>query len=74
MTIIVFENENSVQQESKAKPVGSVLAFAGDRNKIPSGWLLCNGAEVSRIDYQELFSIIGTTHGGDLQRNPSKFA
>lgn len=44
-------------------PVGSVLAFAGDHNRIPSGWLLCNGAEVSRIDYQELFSIIGTTHG-----------
>ena len=30
---------------------------------IPSGWLLCDGSEVSRSTYATLFSVIGTTYG-----------
>ena len=29
----------------------------------PSGWLLCNGANVSRTTYADLFTAIGTTFG-----------
>ena len=29
----------------------------------PLGWLLCNGATVSRVTYAGLFAIIGTTYG-----------
>src|SRR6056300_842326 len=29
----------------------------------PSGWLLCNGAAVSRTTYSNLFSVIGTSYG-----------
>ena len=29
----------------------------------PTGWLLCNGAEVSRTTYAALFALIGTTYG-----------
>lgn len=32
-------------------------------NSIPSGYLLCNGAEVSRSTYASLFAVIGTTYG-----------
>ena len=42
-------------------PVGSVIAYAG--TSIPSGWLECNGANVSRITYNALFSVIGTLYG-----------
>lgn len=28
-----------------------------------NGWLLCDGQEVSRTDYVDLFEIIGTTFG-----------
>ena len=42
-------------------PVASVLAFAA--NSAPSGYLLCNGAEVSRTTYAALFAAIGTTYG-----------
>ncbi|AXX93490.1 hypothetical protein CPU12_10010 [Malaciobacter molluscorum LMG 25693] len=31
---------------------------------IPSGFLECNGSEVSREKYSELFKVIGTTYGG----------
>lgn len=43
-------------------PVGTILPFAG--NNIPSGFLACNGAAVSRTTYSALFSAIGTTYGG----------
>lgn len=42
-------------------PVGSIEMFAS--NSIPSGWLLCNGAAVSRTTYPKLFATIGTTYG-----------
>ena len=43
-------------------PTGTILPFAG--NTIPSGFLACNGAAVSRTTYSALFSAIGTTYGG----------
>lgn len=42
-------------------PSGTIIAFAG--TTIPSGFLLCNGANVSRTTYATLFSAIGTTWG-----------
>lgn len=43
-------------------PAGSVIAFAA--NATPAGgFLLCNGAAVSRTTYPDLFSAIGTTYG-----------
>ena len=42
-------------------PVGSVIAYAG--TSIPSGWLECNGSNVSRITYNALFFVIGTLYG-----------
>ena len=42
-------------------PVGTVLPFAG--SSTPSGYVLCNGAAVSRTTYAALFAVIGTTYG-----------
>jgi microcystin-dependent protein len=42
-------------------PIGGVLDFGG--STAPTGWLLCNGAAVSRATYAALFLIIGTTYG-----------
>jgi microcystin-dependent protein len=47
-------------------PVGSVVPYIS--TKAPRGWLSCNGQEVSREEYSNLFSIIGTTYGvGDTE-------
>lgn len=43
-------------------PVGAIVMFAGLSN-IPNGFLLCDGSELSRETYQELFSVIETTWG-----------
>ncbi len=42
-------------------PVGFVLPFAGAAP--PSGFLECNGTDVSRITYSVLFSVIGVLYG-----------
>lgn len=44
-----------------AVPVGAVLWFAAPT--APSGFLVCNGAAVSRTAYADLFAVIGTTFG-----------
>ena len=44
-----------------AVPTGTMLPFAG--TSIPSGYLLCNGATVSRTTYAALFKVIGTKWG-----------
>lgn len=40
---------------------GFVMAFAANSN--PQGYLLCNGAAVSRTTYAKLYEAIGTTYG-----------
>jgi microcystin-dependent protein len=42
-------------------PPGTVISFAG--STAPEGWMLCDGAAISRTDYAGLFAAIGTTHG-----------
>jgi microcystin-dependent protein len=41
--------------------VGGITAFGG--STAPSGWLLCDGSEVSRTQYAELFAVVGTNWG-----------
>jgi microcystin-dependent protein len=47
-------------------PIGAVIPFAGPQVQIPdAGVLLCNGALVDRVDFPELFDVIGTLWGTD---------
>ncbi len=41
--------------------VGGMMMFGG--SVAPTGWLLCDGAPVSRTTFAALFSVIGTTYG-----------
>jgi microcystin-dependent protein len=42
-------------------PAGAIQLFA--MGTVPSGWLECNGAAVSRTTYANLFAAIGETYG-----------
>lgn len=42
-------------------PPGSIMAYVASTS--PTGWLICNGAAISRTDYWSLFAVIGTTFG-----------
>ena len=48
---------------SGSLPTGTIIAWGGGYNSIPSGWLLCDGSAVSRSTYSDLFNIIGTRFG-----------
>ena len=48
-----------------------VLSFAG--NNIPSGWLLCDGSELSRTTYADLFNAIGVLYNKEDDEDATKF-
>jgi microcystin-dependent protein len=43
--------------------VGEIRMFAGDY--APMDWALCDGSELSISEYEVLYTLIGTTYGGD---------
>lgn len=45
--------------------IGTIMLFAG--NFAPAGWAQCNGQLLPISQYDALFSLIGTTYGGDGQ-------
>jgi microcystin-dependent protein len=45
--------------------VGEIRIFAG--NFAPAGWMLCQGQLLSIAENEVLFTLIGTTYGGDGQ-------
>ncbi len=45
--------------------IGEVRTFGG--NFAPAGWAFCNGAQVPISENDALFTLIGTTYGGDGQ-------
>lgn len=59
--IITLATLNGDLQTMLKVPAGSVVDFAGAT--VPTGWLLCNGAAVSRATYAALYTAIGTTWG-----------
>lgn len=44
-------------------PAGMVIPFAGPAENIPAGWLLCDGSEVNRSTYSNLYNAIGVCWG-----------
>ena len=61
-TLVQFEGYNgSAWEKVGGVPAGSVSAYAA--TAVPTGWLECSGANISRSTYATLFGVIGTTYG-----------
>ena len=61
-TLTQFEGyDGSAWAKVGGVPSGAVITHAS--STVPSGFLECNGANVSRSTYAQLFSAIGTTFG-----------
>jgi len=60
LTVAVGKLDNAVPFAGLV-PTGAILYFAATAP--PSGFLECNGAEISRLTYAALFAVIGTTFG-----------
>ena len=53
--------KSSIGSLGVSVPAGMIMEFAG--SVPPNGYLACNGSNVSRSQYSNLFSAIGTTYG-----------
>jgi microcystin-dependent protein len=63
-----------LQLNALAQPIGTINAFGGQKDKLPAGWLICDGTVYDRVQqpqYNALFQVIGTSWGGN---GASKFA
>lgn len=54
-------------------PVGAVQIYAGLSNNIPNGYLLCNGALVSKTTYNLLWNVIGNQYLNGRTANSTNF-
>ena len=50
-----------VLSNSSRSPLGVILPYAA--STAPEGWMICDGSEISRDEYSDLFSLIDTTYG-----------
>jgi microcystin-dependent protein len=67
----IIENLDPPPGGSNNVPVGTILPFGGDTDKIPEGWLLCDGTAYSISgNYSNLYDIIGGNFG---YPNPGEF-
>ena len=55
--------ENMKIKSLDSLPIGAGIEFYGPKNKIPTGFLICDGSAISRTTYSDLFELIGTTYG-----------
>lgn len=56
-----FVQTEIANKVNQVVPIGTIIAFAA--NSAPTGYILCNGANVSRTTYSNLFAVIGTLYG-----------
>lgn len=67
-----LELKRSIREEIESLkrelcPVGTIQAFAF--NRIPEGWLICDGGVLSINLFPELYAAIGTVFGGNGESN-----
>lgn len=58
----LYEAYAELKASSLVIPTGLIFPFAGPDTKVPTGYLLCNGQQVSKKDYAALYAVIGATY------------
>lgn len=58
---LYIEQAINAQVSGDTLPIGSIIPYPGET--APANWLICDGAEISRTEYANLFAILGTTFG-----------
>ena len=61
MDAVGMYQRHPVGETSLLMPPGSVIAYAG--STAPGGWMMCNGQDLDRQIYKNLFAAIGTVYG-----------
>lgn len=61
LVILSNQSGNLAINYKYVNPTGSIICFAGQSP--PPGWSLCNGAEVSKAVYSDLYAVISNNYG-----------
>ncbi|MCL9808130.1 phage tail protein [Flavobacterium luminosum] len=61
--VTLFVNSNKLFSQDGSQYLGEIQMFAG--NYAPKGWALCQGQLLPINQNQALFSLLGTTYGGN---------
>lgn len=67
----VLKHSGSSGGGGGSEPVGTVKAYAG--TTIPDGYLMCDGSQVLKTDYGELFAVLGTAFNLSSDTDSTKF-
>jgi microcystin-dependent protein len=52
----------SIESASLASPVGTIVAYAGREETVPSNWFICSGKALPKDEYAFLYSRLGDSH------------
>lgn len=70
-TVLVFRPGTGLIKETRdvfvsdlAVPIGAILPYAG--SEAPYGYLFCDGSEVERTKFSDLYDVIGGTYNGAI--------
>lgn len=64
---VVNTNSDELDNLQDAKvPIGFIMQV-NDISNIPSNWLSCDGQELNKADYSDLYQIIGNTYGSTAE-------
>ncbi len=68
-SVLVFRSGTGLLRETRnvfvgdlAVPIGAILPYAG--SEAPYGYLFCDGSEVEKAKYSDLFDVLGTRYNG----------
>jgi hypothetical protein len=64
---VYYKSSANTEAEYFGVPVGTIIAFAG--TICPKGYLPCDGRQLDKTKYLDLFAAIGTIYGGDGSTN-----
>lgn len=54
-------NNITIENTSYSVPIGTIISYAS--TALPIGFLLCDGSEISKTDYADLYIVIGNKFG-----------
>ncbi len=54
-------NNITIENTSYSVPIGTIISYAS--TTLPVGFLLCDGSEISKTDYADLYTVIGNKFG-----------
>lgn len=63
VVILIITTISYSQTTNPEMPIGSVVAWSGNRAMLPEGWLVCDGSQISKDNYPTLCSILGNSWG-----------